>query len=71
MSEYKTVFAKGYTPNWCEEVFVIKKFKNTVPWTYFISDLKGEETVGTFYEEELQKTNQKQCRAEKVKEKRR
>ena len=56
--EYKNIFGKGYVPNWSVEVFVIKKVKNTVPWTYFISDLKGEEIVGTFYKKELQKTNQ-------------
>ena len=71
ISKYKNLFANVYVPNWSEGVFVIEKVKRTVPWTYFISDLKGEETVRTFYEEELQKTNQKQCRAEKVKEKRR
>ena len=43
-----------------------KKFKNTVPWTYVISDLSGDEIVGTFYEEELQKTNQTEVRVEKV-----
>ena len=37
----KSIFAKGYLPNWCEEVIVIKRVKNTVPWTYIISDLKG------------------------------
>ena len=37
-------------PNWSEEVFVITKVKNTVPQTYVISDLKGAEIVGTFYE---------------------
>ena len=52
--------------NWSEEVFVIKKVKNTVPWTYIISDLKGEKIVGTFYEKELQKTNQKEFRTEQV-----
>ena len=45
---------------------MIKKVKNTVLWTYVISDLKGEEIVGTFYEKELQKTNQKEFRVEKV-----
>ena len=58
LSKYKKFFAKGYTPNWSEEVFVTKEVKNTVPWTYVISDLNGEETIGTFYEKELQKTNQ-------------
>ena len=57
ISKYKNILAKGYTPNWSEEVFVISKIKNTVPCTYVISDLKGEEIVGTFYEKELQKTN--------------
>ena len=46
ISKYKSLVAKGYTPNWSEEVFVIKKVKNTVPWTYVISDLKGEEIIG-------------------------
>ena len=41
-----------------EEVFVISKSKNTVPWTYVISDLNGEEIAGSFYEKELQKANQ-------------
>ena len=39
----KNFFAKEYTPNWSEEIFIIKKIKNTVPWTYIISDLKNEE----------------------------
>ena len=66
ISKYKNIFAKGYTPNWSEEVFVISKIKNTVPWTYVINDLNGEEIIGTFYEKELQKTNQKEFRIEKV-----
>ena len=48
------------------EVFFISKTKNTVPWTYAISDLNGEKIVWTFYEEELQKTNKKEFRIEKV-----
>ena len=66
ISKYKNIFAKGYTPNWSEEVFVIKEVKNTVPWTYVINDLNGEEITGTFYEKELQKTNQEEFRIEKV-----
>ena len=58
-SKYKNIFAKGYMPNWSEEVFIISKIKNTVPWTYIINDLNGEEIIGTFYEKELQKANQK------------
>ena len=65
ISKYKNIFAKGYTPNW-SEVFVIKKVKNTVTWIYVINDLNGEEIIGTFYEQELQKTNQQEVRIEKV-----
>ena len=65
ISKHKNVFAKGYTPNWSEEIFVIKKIKNTVPWTYVISDLNGEEILGSFYEKELQKTNQKNLELKK------
>ena len=65
ISKYKNNFAKGYMPNWSEEVFVIKKVKNTIPWTYVINDLNGEEIIGTFYEKELQKMNQKEFRIEK------
>ena len=49
----KKICAKGYTTNWSEEIVVIRKVKNTVPWTYVISDLNGEEIIGTFYEKEL------------------
>ena len=66
ISKYKNIFAKGYTPNWSEEISVIKKIKNTIPWTYVINDLNGEQIIGTFYEQELQKTNQKEFRIEKV-----
>ena len=66
ISKYKNIFAKGYTPYWSEEVFAINKIKNTVPWTYAISDLNGEEIAGSFYEKELQKTNRKEFRIEKV-----
>ena len=66
ISKFKNVFAKGYTPIWNEEIFIVKKIKNTIPWTYVISNLNGEEIVGSFYEKELQKTNQKEFRIEKV-----
>ena len=62
ISKYKNNFAKGYIPNWSEEVFVIKKVKNTVPWTYVFKDLNGEEITGKFYEKELQKANQEEFR---------
>ena len=66
ISKYKNIFAKSYTPNWSEQVFVIKNVKNTVPWTFISNDLNGEEIVGTFYKKELQKMNQKEFRIEKV-----
>ena len=61
ISKYKNIFTKGYTPNW-SDVFIIKK----VPWTYVINDLNGDEIIATFYEKELQKTNQQEFRIEKV-----
>ena len=66
ISIYKNVFAKGYAPNWSEEIFIVDKVKYTVPWTYEINDLNGEKTIGSFYEKELQKTDQKGFRIEKV-----
>ena len=66
ISKYKNIFAKGYTPNWSEKLFVYSKYKNTVPWAYLINDLNGEGIIGTFYEQELQKTNQKEFRIEEV-----
>ena len=66
MSKYKVIFAEGYFSSWSEEVFVNKKVKNTVPWTYAIEDLKDKEIIGMFYKNELQKTNQTEFRIEKV-----
>ena len=66
ISKYKNTFPKGYVRNWSENVFAVKKVKSTVPWTYAISDLNGEEIVGMFYENELQKSIQKEFRVEKV-----
>ena len=66
ISKYSNIFAKGYVPNWSEEIFIIKKIKNTVPWTYVINDLNGEKIVGTFYENELKGPSQKEFRIEKV-----
>ena len=66
ISKYKKIFAKGYTPNWSEEISVIKKIKNIVPWTYVINDLNVEEITGIFYEKELQKIDQQEFRIEKV-----
>ena len=49
-----------------EEVFMIEEVKNTVSWTYVINDLNDKEIIGTFYENELQKTNQHEFSIEKV-----
>ena len=65
ISKCKSIFSKGYIPNLSEEVFVIKKIKNTVPWTYVIDDINCEEFTVTFYEK-LQKIDQQEFRMEKV-----
>ena len=59
ISKYKNIFAKGYNPNWSEDIFVIMEIKNTVPWTYVTNDINSEESIGAFYEKELQKIDQK------------
>ena len=66
ISKYKNISTEDYVPNWSEEVFVIKKIKNTVPWTYVISYLNREEIVETFYKKEFQEKNQKEFRIEKA-----
>ena len=66
ISKYKNIFAKECTQNWSEKDFVVSKTKNTVLWSYVISDLNGESITGSFYEKEFQKTNQKEFRTEKV-----
>ena len=66
ISKYKSIFAKGYTENWSEEVFIISKIENTGPSTYVISDLNGEKIARSFYEKGLQKTSQEKFRKEKV-----
>ena len=66
ISKYKNIFAKGYAPNWSEEVFVVSGIKNAVPWTYVLNDFSGEEITESFYGKELQKTNQEKFRIEKV-----
>ena len=66
ISKYKNIFAKGYASNWSEEIWIVNKIKNTVPWTYVINDLNGEEIAESFYEKELQKTSREKFRIEKV-----
>ena len=66
ISKYKNIFPKCYTTNWSEEVFLIKKVKNAMPWTYVINDLNGKVFFLTFSEKELEKTNKKEFRIEKA-----
>ena len=56
ISKFKNIFAKGYTPNWSKEIFIVDKRNDTVPYTYNIKDLNDEEIIGSFYDRELQKT---------------
>ena len=65
IEEYQNIKIFPYFPN-CLEIFVIKNVKNTVLQTCVISDLNVEEIFETFYEKELQKTNQKETRLKKV-----
>ena len=65
ISKYKNIFAMGYIQNW-SEIFIISKIKNTAQWNYVISGLNVEPVTGSFYEKELQKTNQKDFRIENI-----
>ena len=55
ISKFKNIFAKGYTPNWSKEIFIVDKINDTVPYTYNLKDLNDEEIIGSFYDQELQK----------------
>ena len=54
ISKFKNIFAKGYTPNWSTEIFIVNN--DTVTYTYNLKDLNDEEIIGSFYDRELQKT---------------
>ena len=56
ISKFKNIFAKGYTPNWSSELFIVDKINDTVPNTYNLKDLNDEEIIGSFYDKELQNT---------------
>ena len=60
------LFDKGFSPNWTEEIFILDESLETDPVTYELVDLKGEKVTGSFYEEELQKTNQEVFRIKEV-----
>ena len=53
VSKFKTIFEKGYTPNWTTEVFKICKIQKTNPVTYLLEDSRGKPIAGGFYEHEL------------------
>ena len=55
ISKFKNIFAKGYTPNWSREIFIINKINDILPYTYNLKDLNDEEIIGSFYDRELQK----------------
>ena len=54
--KFKNIFAKGYTPNWSKEIFIVDEINDTVPYTYNLKDLNDEEIIGSFYDKELQKS---------------
>ena len=56
ISKFKNIFAKRYTPNWGKETFIVDEINDTVPYTYNLKDLNGEEIIGSFYDRELQKS---------------
>ena len=67
VGDHVRIFAKGHAPNWWEEVFVLSKIKDTVSWTYVVTDVNGEEITGSFYKKELQikKTNSRKSQSRK------
>ena len=56
ISKFKNIYAKGYTPNWSSEIFIVDQINDTVPYTYNLKDLNDEEIIGSFYDKELQNT---------------
>jgi hypothetical protein len=60
LSKIKKTFEKGYTRNFTREVFQVDKIKATNPVSYNLVDMKSEKLIGSFYEQELQKVENKQ-----------
>ena len=56
ISNFKNIFAKGYTPDWSREIFIVNKINDAVPYTCNLKDLNEEEIIGSFYDREFQKT---------------
>ena len=63
--KYKSIFAEGYTQNWSEEVFFVRKIKDTVPWIFVISDLNCEKIAGSFHERNYKNNSQEKFGIEK------
>ena len=57
ISKFKNILAKGYTPNWSSEIFIVDKVNDTVPYTYNLKDLNDEEIIGSFYDKNYKKLN--------------
>jgi hypothetical protein len=66
ISRMKTIFEKGYLPNWSEELYIVDTVQKTIPVTYKLKNSLGEEIEGSFYEKELQMSHQEVYRVEKV-----
>ena len=66
LSRTKAIFEKGYLPNWSEELYIVDKVQDTIPITHKVKNLLDEEIEGSFYEKELQKSDQEVYRVEKV-----
>ena len=66
ISKYKPFLLRDTRKIGQKKFFVVSKIKNTVPWTYVISDLNGEKIAGSFYKKESQKASQEKFRIEKA-----
>ena len=66
ISKHRGIFDKSYKGNWSEELFIIKEIQPTIPITYKIKDLLGEDIIGSFYQQELQRADQEIFRIENV-----
>ena len=65
ISKYKNIFGEGYTPNWSEEIFVIKKVQTTVPWIYVSNEFNGEEIIATFMKKNCRRLTTKNLEQKK------
>ena len=67
ISKQRLVFDKGYTPNWSEEIFIVRERRRQREPVFLFRDLNGENVTGVFYEPELQRVREpSEYRVEKV-----